>query len=365
MSLVNYMNILFISRAYPPVVGGIENQNHALSVWLKRVASVTTIANHYGKKALPFFLPYSTLRALLSVSRYDVVLLGDGVLAVAGFFIKLFYPKKPVVSVIHGLDLTYGNSFYQAFWVRCFLPTLDGLIAVSRETRATAITKNIPEGKIVVIPNGVEIETLQGNYVRKDLEKLLGENLTEKHVLLTTGRLVKRKGAEWFIRKVLPSLPETVIYVLAGAGPEEKNIRTAIQDVHKEKQVKLLGRVTDTDRNLLLNTADIFIQPNIHISGDMEGFGIAVIEAASCRRPIVASNLEGLKDILNHGENGLFVESGNAEAFKETILSLVRDEKKCHALGERALRYTETHYHWNIIARLYAEALQTFIKKTV
>lgn len=358
------MNILFISRAYPPVMGGIENQNYALSVWMRRVASVTTLANHYGKKALPIFLPYVTLRALFTVSRYDVVLLGDGVLAVVGFFIKLFYPKKTVVSIIHGLDLTYRNSFYQTLWVHCFLPSLDGLIAVSRETRAIAITKNIPEEKIVVIPNGVETETLRGGYVRKNLEKLLDLDLAGKHVLLTTGRLAKRKGAEWFIREVLPLLPETVIYVLAGAGPEEKNIKAAIQKVHKEKQVKMLGRVTDTKRNLLLNTADIFIQPNIHVPGDMEGFGIAVIEATACGRPVVASDLEGLKDAVCHNENGLLVEPGNPQAFTKALLPLLADEKKRHDLGERARHYTETHYHWNIIARLYEEVLNTFIKKT-
>lgn len=357
------MNILFISRAYPPVMGGIENQNYALSVWLKRSASVTTIANHHGKKALPLFLPYVIIRTLFSVSRYDIVLLGDGVLALVGFFIKLFYPKKTVVSVVHGLDLTYNNSFYQTFWVKCFLPSLDGLIAVSQETRAVAITKNIPEKKIVVIPNGIETEAFQGEYTRNDLEKLLGLDLSDKQVLLTAGRLAKRKGAAWFIREVLPHLPESVIYVLAGIGPEKDVILRAIKETHRENQVKMLGRVTDADRNLLLNTADIFIQPNIHVPGDMEGFGIAVIEAAVCKRPIVASNLEGLKDSLCHNENGILVEPENPQAFVEAILPLIKDEKKRHDLGERAKHYTETHYHWNIIARIYREALEAFMRE--
>lgn len=358
------MKILFISRAYPPITGGIENQNYALSVWLKRFASVSVIANHYGKKALPFFLPFVIVRTLFSVSRFDIVLLGDGVLAIVGFFIKLFYPKKTVVSIVHGLDLTYQNSLYQVFWVHCFLPSLDGLIAVSKETRATAITKNIPEEKIVVIPNGVETEALQGKYTRQDLAALLHTDISNRQVLLTIGRLAKRKGAAWFIREVLPQLPKTVLYVLAGTGPEKNAIAAAIQESHTEAQVKMLGYITDTNRNLLLNTADIFVQPNIHVQGDMEGFGIAVIEAAACKRPIVASNLEGLKDAICHNENGILVEPENPRAFTEAILPLITDEQKRSDLGERAFRYTETHYHWNIISRLYMEALETFIKKT-
>ena len=358
------MNILFISRAYPPVQGGIENQNYALSVWLKRLASVTTIANRHGKKMLPLFLPYAAIRALCTAYRYDVILLGDGVLAIAGFLIKLFYPKKPVVAVIHGLDILYANSLYQAFWVKRFLPSLDMLIAVSEETRAAALAKRIPENKVMVIRNGVETEAFQGEYGRADLETLLGENLSGKQVLLTTGRLAKRKGAAWFIQEVLPKLPRSVIYVLAGAGPEKANIEAVIRKTGMEDQVRILGRVTDTERNLLLNTADIFIQPNIRVPGDMEGFGIAVIEATACRRPVIASNLEGLKDAICHNESGILVEPENAEAFENAILSLIENTDERHALGERALRYTEAHYHWNIIARLYIETLNILIKQT-
>lgn len=357
------MKILFISRAYPPVTGGIENQNYALSVWLKKFADVTTIANRHGKKALFLFFPYVTIRVLFTASRYDVILLGDGVLASVGFIIKRFYPRKAIVSVIHGLDLTFPSNLYQKLWVRHFIPSLDGLIAVSRETREIALKKNITDTKIAVIPNGVDPKSLQNDYTRSDLEKLLGRNLSETHVLLTAGRLAKRKGVEWFIRNVLPTLPESVFYVISGTGPEEKNIRSAIRETHTENRTKMLGRVSDADRNLLLNTVDLFVQPNIPIPGDLEGFGIAVIEATACGRPVVASDLEGLKDAVCQNESGILVEAGNAPAFQDVIIDLITNTEKRQSLGKRALAYTEAHYHWNIIARLYVEALEQFIKK--
>ena len=356
------MRILFVSRAYPPVTGGIENQNYALSVWLKRTASVTTVANHHGKKALPLFLPYATVRALLTMRHYDVLLLGDGVLGILGFLVKLCYPHKTVASVVHGLDLTYRNAFYQAFWVKCFLPSLDGIIAVSQETRDVAIARGIPEAKITVIPNGVDIEAFHGDYTRHHLEELLDVPLADKHVLLTTGRLVKRKGAAWFIREVLPKLPTDTLYVLAGAGPEEENIRMAIREANMGERVKMLGRISDRDRDLLLNTADIFVQPNIHVPGDMEGFGIAVIEATACKRPVVASDLEGLKDAIRHNESGLLVPPEDSQAFVSALTKLLSEEDTRLALGERAQAYTETHYHWNVISRLYLEALETIEK---
>lgn len=357
------MKILFISRAYPPVTGGIENQNYELSVWLQKFSETKTIANHYGKKFLPIFLPYILVRTLFTASSYDVILFGDGVLSVIGHFIKLVYPTKTAVSIIHGLDLTYQNNFYQKFWVRRFIPSLDGLIAVSKETRALALGKNIPDEKIVVIPNGVNPEALQKEYSRTDLAKLLGRDLTETHVLLTVGRLAKRKGMEWFIRNVLPTLPTSVLYVISGDGIERANIESAVRETQSEERVLLLGRVSDTDRNILLNTVDIFVQPNIHIDGDMEGFGIAVIEATVCGRPVIASNIEGLKDAIVQNENGILVASGDASAFRDVILDFVSHPEKRQELGIRARQYTETHYHWNTIARLYVETLKRFINK--
>ena len=357
------MKILFVSRAYPPVTGGIENQNYALSQWLPKSVPVTTIANHGGKKMLPFFLPYATLRVLFLLPHYDTLLLGDGVLAITGYIAKIFYPKKVVVSVVHGLDLTYGKKLYKNFWVAIFMMKLDGFIAVSDETRKIALQKGIPEEKIAVIPNGVEPEAFQKDYSRKDLEALLGESIAGKKVLLTTGRLVKRKGAEWFIRNVLPKLPKNTLYVLAGKGPEEEAIRQALSETNLTDRVKLLGRVSNTDRDILYNTVDIFIQPNIHIEGDIEGFGIAVIEAASCRRPVIASRLEGLKDAIKDQENGILVEPENSAAFVSAITALLENTVACQLLGEKAYQYTQTNYHWRIIARLYIEALEVFSKR--
>ncbi|MDD2766409.1 MAG: glycosyltransferase family 4 protein [Candidatus Moranbacteria bacterium] len=357
------MRILFISRAYPPVTGGIENQNYELSVWLQKFSHTKTIANRYGKKFLPIFFPYIILRTLIIAHRYDIILLGDGVLALVGFIIKKFFPRKTVISIVHGLDLTYKNSFYQKWWVSSFLPSLDGLIAVSKETHALALERNIPDTKIVVIPNGVDVESVSKEYTRADLATLLGKDISETTVLLTAGRLAKRKGVEWFIRNVIPILPASILYVVSGDGIERENIECAIRETQSEGRVLLLGRVSDTDRNILLNTVDIFVQPNIHIDGDMEGFGIAVIEATACGRPVVASNIEGLKDAIAHNENGILVESGHAEAFQNVLIDLIDHPEKRQDIGMRARQYTKTHYHWNIIARSYVKALEQFICK--
>ncbi|EKE16302.1 MAG: Glycosyl transferase, group 1 family [uncultured bacterium] len=352
------MKILFISRAYPPIVGGIENQNYELSIWLNEYLDVETIANKKGKKFLPFFLPFVSVLAVLEMRNYDALLLGDGVLGSVGWLVKLFYRKKPVICVIHGLDLTYKMGLYQKLWVGFFLKKIDRFIAVGNETARTALEKGFPKEKIVFIPNGVDTEKLIGNYSRKDLRDILKIDLEGKKVILTSGRLAKRKGSAWFVENVMPKLPENIIYIIAGDGPDKENIQKAIEKNNLFSRVKMLGYVSDEIRNVLMNTCDIFIQPNIKIEGDMEGFGISVIEAASCKLPVVASKIEGLQDAIKDGENGFLVEPYNVNGYVEKITGLLADEKFRKDFGEKSRQYVIKNYKWDFIASKYADEIK-------
>ena len=221
------LRILFLSRAYPPTVGGIENQNYAISVWLGKKADVTTIANRGGKRHLPVFLPCAAVRAFFLAFRTDAILLGDGVLAPIGLFLKLTHPRTPILSVIHGLDLTFGTKkgFLATVYKAVNLPSLrslDRLLAVSRQTRDVAISIGIPAENTSVIPNGIDPDDVLEAHGRTDLDRLLGEDTTNRFVILRVGRYVKHKGVEWFIRNVVPKLPDTVLFVAGGAVVRKK-----------------------------------------------------------------------------------------------------------------------------------------------
>lgn len=357
------IKILFISRAYPPVVGGIENQNWELSAWLSRIAEVKTIANRHGKKFLPLFLPYAFLKAFFLLPKFDVILLGDAVLSIIGWKLKLF-SKKPVISILHGLDLTYKMKLYQKLWVNKFLKKIDKFIAVGNETVRIAKTKGISEDKIVFIPNGIDPgKFLLENARKSDLEKIIREDLSGKKTILTSGRLARRKGAAWFVRKVMPKLPENFIYIIAGNGPDRQNIQEAIQKNNLEKRVKVLGYVTDEVRDILFNTCDLFVQPNIKLEGDVEGFGISVIEAASAKIPVVASNLEGLKDAIKDGQDGFLVESGNAEKYAQKIIAIMADDNFRRQFGEKARQFVVENYSWEKISRMYLGEMERVIGK--
>jgi glycosyltransferase involved in cell wall biosynthesis len=145
------------------------------------------------------------LKSLFLFRKYDVVLLGNALLAHIGWILKVIH-RKPVITVAHGLDLTFNNWFYQVFWVGFFIKTLDKLISVGNETIRVAEGKGINKEKLVFIPNGLDIKKYAGTFFRTDLEKILKKDLEGKYVILTSGRLVKRKGVAWFIQNVMAQI---------------------------------------------------------------------------------------------------------------------------------------------------------------
>ncbi len=354
------LKILFISRAYPPTIGGIENQNYEISQWLSKISTVKTIANPYGKKFFPIFFLIALFKSLKLMRSYDVLLLGDGTLALLGWIIKKVY-HKPVVSIVHGLDITYPFFLYQKLWVKFFLPKLDKLIAVGKETIRQGVKKGIPEEKFIFIPNGVVTEKFQGDYSRNDLNRITNLNLSGKKIILTLGRLAKRKGVVWFIENVMPDLDNDVIYLIAGDGQEKEKIKEVIKKNDLQDKVKLFTQFNDEERKILYNTADLFVQPNIQVTGDMEGFGLVVLEAGSAQRVVIASEIEGLQDAIQNGKNGFLVESANKERWIKKIEAILKDDSFREIFGQRASEYVNKNYHWKEISQKYLSALNSLV----
>lgn len=355
------MKILFISHTFPPTVGGVETQNYELSVWLPKHAELKLIANR-KRWMLPLFICLVPFRAVFMMRKYDALLLGSGILGNVGWLVKKM-SKKPVIVVTHGLDLTWKNKFYQRLWIGKFIPSADKLIAVGNETIAAGISHGLGEEKFVFIPNGVDTEKHLTQASRQNLAEILGKSVENKKVLLTSGRLAKRKGVAWLIRNVLPKLSQDFIYVVSGNGPDKENILEAIEEAKMQEKVYMLGYVSDQTRDILLATADLFVQPNIKIAGDMEGFGISVIEAGACRLPVLASELEGLKDAIKDGKNGFLVESENPDAYVSKINELFQNGSPRNIYGDSVRQYVVENYSWDKIARIYFEEIQKLTQK--
>ena len=337
------MRVLLITRKYPPRIGGMESLSYGLLTGFPEPK--TTITLRRSQKHLVWFLPYVFCRVALTAHRYDVIHLGDAMLCAAGFLPRLF--GKKVALSVHGLDMTFGPRLYQVY-LKLFLRA-DVIIANSESTRRLAEARGL-KGVCAISIGVPERYFAVSRATHRDAE--LERRRAGRVALITVGRLVRRKGAAWFVRHVLPQL-SGVLYVVVGVGPEHDEILRAAAETGTIDQVWLVGSVSDARLLNLLGSSDIFVMPNIVVPGNVEGFGIVAIEASASGLPVVASRLEGIPDAVVDGENGTLVPPEDAGAFVSTTSGLIADAAEREKLGQRGRAYTERSYAWPQIVQQY------------
>jgi phosphatidyl-myo-inositol dimannoside synthase len=327
---------VFVTRKFPPSVGGMESL--AAGVWRSMVAArpdSVLIAHGGSNRALVRWMPIALLRLLRAIRRREVelVLTGDALMfAVASPLLRVFRVRH--ATMIMGLDVTYEHRLYRAV-VHPLLRRAERVIAISEATAERAREVGVPDNRLTVLRLGVDAAP-SSIADRESLRARLHEQLRLSEsdvVLLGLGRLVPRKGASWFTEAVLPQLPGNVHYVVAGDGPEAATVEALARSAGVSDRVHLLGRVDDEQRELLMRGADLFVQPNIAVPGDMEGFGLVTIEAAMRGTPVVAADLEGIKDAVVDGQTGLLLPSGAAQAWVERLSTLLADVPALREVG--------------------------------
>lgn len=337
------MRILSITRKHPPSKGGMENLSYHLTTEISKSAEVHKIAWGGSQKWLPLFLPIAFMKAIAicKKNKIDTIHLGDPVLSILGVALKKMF-GIPTAVTCHGLDLTYANPFYQKY-LDLFLGKIDKHICISKYAQHLAC-KRVPVQKTVVIPVGINNDFF---FTEKKPD-------TNK-VILTVGRLVKRKGVLWFIREVFPKLHHTYSYTIVGEGPEKEKISSYIRQHGLRDRVKL---ITNADNELvkkLYETADIFVMPNISVKNDVEGFGIVALEAAATGLPVIATNVDGISDAVKNGKNGYLVPERNPAAMKQKIESIPL------ARNKKFSEFTIKNYSWKHIAEQYLKVFRTLI----
>jgi glycosyltransferase involved in cell wall biosynthesis len=335
-----------------------------VSTHMEEHVRITRIVNRWGKKGLPVFLPYALTAALARIRRggVDAVCLADASLAPLGAALKRM-TGVAVVSTVHGLDVTWRNRAYQAV-VPPSLRQLDLVLPNSRETERV-LREHV--GKLPpsqVVPLGVNPLPAPS---QRDIEAFRRSCGIEpgQRLLLTTGRLIERKGVAWFARHVMPKLPQDAVYVVIGEGPQRSVITSAARAAGVANRVRLAGRVSDVTLAAAYQCADVFVMPNVPVSGDIEGFGLVALEAASSGVPVVAAKLDGITEAVHHKRNGLLVRPRDAAAMAAAVKSILDLPENARAsLGLSHAHYTKREYSWAKTAERYAEAITPLVNTT-
>jgi phosphatidylinositol alpha-1,6-mannosyltransferase len=201
--------------------------------------------------------------------------------------------------------------------------------------KTEVINPGVPAG--VPNPDAAAIASLKSKY-----------KLTGKTVLLTIGRLVKRKGMDKTI-EALEALPEKLVdnlsYFIIGSGSAEGYLRELIPGKLSSK-VTFLGELTADEKWDWLNLSDILIMPSRDIAGDFEGFGIVYLEANLCGKPVIAGDSGGVRDAVIDGYNGILVNPNDTAGIGQAIIKLALDSELRNKLGAQGKERTIKEFNW-------------------
>ncbi len=383
------VRILVLTWNFPPRVGGIEHVADRLCAGLRaRGHSLRILTSHRPRSArgrdpadptdverapLPGLAAYSLWATLAAVVRHiafrpDAVLVTSLASMLPAWALALLAPGR-IHLIVYGSDLLVAGRLYRLL-ARGLMRRCRRVIAISEHTRRLAIAAGAPPDRVVIIPPGFEPRRADAEAVRHAEERWRRET-GGRRVLLTVGRLVRRKGVLELVERVMPAVvarhPDVLLLIAgedAGASlihksePMSERIRAAVDGLRLGNHVRLLGRVGDADVQALMRCADVFVLNVLDLPGDVEGFGIVFLEAGVEGVPSVATRVGGIPDAVADGETGLLVDAGDDEALAGAVSTLLNDGELRVRLGRQAAARALERFTWPSIAQRYEEELE-------
>ncbi|MDX2194726.1 MAG: glycosyltransferase family 4 protein [Gemmatimonadales bacterium] len=374
---VEPLRLLFVSHSFPlpgrPLsnVGGMQRIAQDFLAALRRHpgAAVETLlletsweATH--RRAVPFFarllreIPARAGDGRAAVVLHSSLVTASTAVVLAG---RVRRAGARTAAIAIGRDLTLPVAPYQWFVPRV-MRALDAIFPISDATAAECLARGADPGRLQVIPCGVDTTRFAPPPDRAAaraalLARLGGAVPDGSFVLCSVGRHYERKGFHWFVEAVLPMLPPDVHLVLAGEGPLTPAIRAAAARAGVSGRLHLPGQAPAETIQALYAGADLFVMPNLAVPGDIEGFGVVMLEAGASGLPVVGADLEGIATAIREGENGTLVPSGDAAAFAARILAFRDDRAALASASARGAAFVARTYAWDAIADSFVRAL--------
>ncbi|AEG18294.1 glycosyltransferase family 4 protein [Methanobacterium paludis] len=284
----------------------------------------------------------------------------------------LIYAKRKKVPFI----LTYqydgqetGGSFirnagvflYNKVFINKVLDYADVIIATTNSYANESKFLKGYKDKIVVIPNGINIEEVTTSYSKEECRNKL-KLPDNENLILFLGSLVPYKGPDILLKalhRVKKEIPDVKL-ILAGRGPMLTELEELSKKLGLDENIEFLGFVDESLKPLYFKASNVFCLPSTTMA---ESFGIVNLEAMASGIPIVSSKLGGIPDIVKDGENGLLVKPGDVEGLADALIYLLKNEDVRGKMGDDGLKKVK-RYSWEKIAeeteKIYKKLLEKY-----
>ena len=218
-------------------------------------------------------------------------------------------------------------------WVKRLLRRADLTVGESSDILEKMRQHYTPEIKGVLLPCGIQ---------RPEFTPVPRANFgfSEDDILLVTvGRLVRRKAVDQLIAMVESLKNNRVRLVVIGSGPLEQSLKEECRKRGVADQVRFTGFVSEEEKFQLLQMSNIYVSTSQH-----EGFGLVFLEAMHCGLPIVCYDQGGQTDFLRDGETGYLVPLNNQDLFRDRCKRLIENAELCQVMGEYNKPLVEEFY---------------------
>jgi len=348
------MKVLVLSTDFPPSVGGIGTFAWRLGMALEKVGAlvrvITTVScpgpepvpelavsrvpekwsNRY-LKALPLLiLTVLWVRRERAGLVVAMVWTHEGVVA---YLVRKALRVRYVV-VTHGSEILshVANPLMRQVMVR-ILKGADAVMANSRFTQDLVLELGIDPDRVVVVNPPLPLPESEVGAPRPSCDEVFA--LGGKRVMFTAARLVRRKGHTAVIRALgeLKQRYPDLVYVMTGEGEYKQELSELACSCDVRDQVRMIGFVSSEHLRQLYSRADLYICPAEQDGGDVEGFGIALAEAAAFGKPVIAGRSGGVPEVVVDGVTGFIIDPSNLEEIKQRIVTLLDDSNLRHQMG--------------------------------
>jgi glycosyltransferase involved in cell wall biosynthesis len=183
-------------------------------------------------------------------------------------------------------------------------------------------------------------------------------------LLLFSGRLIERKGVNFLLRAMPAILAKRQVrLVVTGDGHYRREWEDLARELGLNGAVTFAGFVSNEELGSLFRSCSIYVHPAIYDSrGDTEGLGVVLVEALSNRKPVVASKVGGIVDVIKHGETGLLVPEKDPEAIAKAVLRLLDNPDYAQQLGEQGCAYATDYFNWDRIIDRYEDIYRKCVR---
>ena len=366
-----YMKIALCSDWYYPKIGGIATHIKGLAKYLSRLGhevQIITVRNfdenykdedgnviRVNASTIPGIQILSPLnlkqvKKVILEEKFDIIHGHHAFTPISLYSISLASKYGiPTVLTAHSLGMGYQ---YGIVWktlkpilypVKKAFDKADKIIAVSEAVKQfMSHIVSHPE-KIEVIPNGIDLEQFiyvpNGKKLREELDLP-----PDAPIALFVGRFSIRKGVHILIdafKHVVKEIPDAQL-LIAGKGFLKEYLKHKVKANRITENVKFLGCIFGEILAKFYAASDVFVCPSVF----SEAFGIVILEAMASGRPVIATRVGGIPEIIDHEVNGLLIEPHDVKELSNAIIRLFSDDRERFEMGRNARKKVEDCYDW-------------------